>query len=225
MTLAELEAERAAIVDDDQLPVTTTRAGLTAHQLRRNTLDQRIMQAKAAHRTLAALAEPDPLWEERLNAWRPQLCDELLALPPRIRDPKLLGLQRNLTLSIRCIDFGPDVLSNSGYSLTTLRLGELMREAGYEAQGADPRLNFAGMMPWHGSIKEVEHRVKDVERRRAAAQAALDDALLDDDERAAREAESKARRDALNALPQRKVRGDGSQYDKYPDGRRVEVTT
>jgi len=48
--------------------------------------------------------------------------------------------------------------------------------------------------------------------------------LLDDDERAKRDAESKARRAALDALPERKTRGDGTMYDRYPDGRRVEVT-
>jgi hypothetical protein len=35
--------------------------------------------------------------------------------------------------------------------------------------------------------------------------------LLDDTKRAQRDAENKARRDALNAAPQRKVRCDGSQ--------------
>lgn len=43
------------------------------------------------------------------------------------------------------------------------------------------------------------------------------------DERLA--AADKVRRDALNAAPQRKTRGDGSQYDRYPDGRVVEVAS
>jgi hypothetical protein len=38
-------------------------------------------------------------------------------------------------------------------------------------------------------------------------------------------AADKVRRDAFNAAPQRKVRGDGSQYDRYPDGREVEVSS
>jgi hypothetical protein len=216
MTLAELEAQRAAIPDDDALP------GI---QQRRRDLDRRLRQARDATATLAELHEPDVTWEERLHAWREVLCDELLAMPPRIRDAHLLGLQRNLTLSIRCIDFVPSLLKDTLYDVSTLRLGELMREAGYEAQGADPDRNYAGTMPWAGSLRDIEHRTKDVTKRREAAQSALDDALLDDDERAKREAESKARIAALNALPQRKTRGDGSQYDKYPDGRRVEVTT
>jgi len=101
----------------------------------------------------------------------------------------------------------------------------LMREAGFEAEGADPSVNYGGVLPWRGALPEVERRIAEGERRRASAQSALDDALLSDPERAEREAESKARRDAANALPQRKVRSDGSQYDRYPDGRRVEVTS
>ena len=48
--------------------------------------------------------------------------------------------------------------------------------------------------------------------RRAEAQSLLDDVLLDDETRTQREAESRARIDALNALPQRKTRGDGTMY-------------
>jgi hypothetical protein len=224
ITLEQLEALRAALPDDDALPASTTKAALDAHQQRRRELDRRLLAARNAMQTLAALADPDPLWAERLNAWRQTLCAELLALPPRIRDAKLLGVQRNLTLSIRVLDFGPDhALKDCEYSLGSLRIGELMREAGYEAQGADPDRNFTGVMPWFGSLKEIEHRAKDVERRRFAAQSALDDALLDDDEREKKGAEAKARRAALDALPTRKVRGDGSQFDKYPDGRIVEI--
>ena len=99
--------------------------------------------------------------------------------------------------------------------MATLALGELMREAGYAPEGADPNSNFAGVMPWGGSLRDIERHAKDVTKRRDAAQATLDDALLDDDERAKRDAEAKARRAALDALPTRKVRGDGSQYDRY----------
>lgn len=123
-------------------------------------------------------------------------------------------MQTNITLSIRTIDFGL-VIKDTGYDLTTLRLGQLMIAAGYEIVGADPDRNYSGELPWHGSIKEVEHRIKDRERRRQQAQAALDEALMDDDVRAKRDAESDIRREALNALPTRKVRGDGTTYDRY----------
>lgn len=226
MTIEHLQAQRAAIPEDGALPASTTRDELVALQAQRLALDRRIRQAREAMATLAALgtADADAAWRDHLTAWRAVLCDELLAIKSPIRDPKTMGKSRSLSLSIRCIDFGLRVVEDTGYDLTTLRLGELMREAGYAVEGADPDRHYAGTMPWHGSLPEVEQRIEDLTKRRERAQAALDDALLDDDERAAQEAAAKAKRDELNARPVRKVRGDGSQYDKYPDGRRVEVT-
>jgi hypothetical protein len=55
-------------------------------------------------------------------------------------------------------------------------------------------------MPWHGSLRDLERQAKDVARRRRQAQAALDAALLDDDERARQEAEAKALNAAYNSL-------------------------
>ncbi len=111
------------------------------------------------------------------------------------------------------------------YDLVTLRLGQLMREAGYEPAGADADRSFSGVMPWFGSLPEVERRIANLQKQRDDAQARLDEALLDDEMRIEREAEATARREAVNALPTRKVRGDGSMYDRFPDGRVVEVTT
>ena len=226
-TIATLEAERAAIPEDGALPATISRDELAAILIRRVTLDRRIMAARDAEATLASLpsAEPDELWLAFLNTARAKLCDERLALPPRIRDPHMLGVQKNISHSLRCIDFGLAEFKDSGWDLMTLRLGALMREAGYEPTAQEPARNYAGEMPWFGTVDDVEHRLKNTERRRAAALAQLDDALMDDAERERREAESKQRIAALNALPVRKTRGDGSQYDKYPDGRRVEVVT
>lgn len=228
MTLDDLIAARAAIPDDDSLPASTTRAELANIQRQRALLDRRIHHARDAASTLAALPSDaaDQHWLDQLNGWRQVLCDQLLALPSRIRDAHTLGVQTNLTISIRAIDFGPAyALKDAAYSLTTLRLGALMKDSGYTVVGADPGRNYAGELPWHGSIKEVEQRITDRARRRATAQAQLDDALLDDDERAKRDASSDMRRARLNAEPQLKTRGDGSQYLKYPDGRRVEVAS
>ena len=151
-------------------------------------------------------------------------CDRE-GIPPRIRSDKELGTQQNLTLSIRTIDFGLGVVNGTGYGLDTLRLGALMREAGYAPTGADPDRNYGGVMPWFGSLPEVERRIQQLTKHRAEAQARLDEALLNDADRAAIAAADKARRDALNAAPQRKTRGDGSQFDRYFDGRVVEVTS
>ena len=112
----------------------------------------------------------------------------------------------------------------SDNDLTTLKLGALMVADGYEIVGADPARYYGGGLPWFGSLPEVQRRLEDLDRRREEAQAALDEALLDDDVRAKRDAEAAANIAALNAQPQRKMRGDGTMYDKYPDGRRVEVT-
>ena len=122
---------------------------------------------KSATGRMAELPPAEKKWIDDLTTWRQTLCDELLALPPRIRDKAEMGRQQNLTLSIRVIDFGLGVLNDPGYDLTTLRLGQLMRASGYEPRDADPTRNYSGVMPWFGSMKEIE--------RRAAAQATLDD--------------------------------------------------
>jgi hypothetical protein len=90
------------------------------------------------------------------------LCNELRALPERIRDDKTFGLKNNLTLSIRVIDVGPVAANGTGYDLTTLRLGVLMREAGYEPEGADPDRRYCGVMPWFGSLPQVERRIAEL---------------------------------------------------------------
>jgi len=223
VTIEQLEQLRAAIPEDSTLPLSTTHLELAVIRERRRVLDNRLSAARNATATLATLGEPDTAWLDHLKAWRKTLFDEQLAIPARVLTDQELGMRQNLTVSVRCIDFGPSVIAETGYDLTTLRLGALMREAGFEVVGADADRNYNGEMPWHGSLTEVEQRISDVSRRRAEAQARLDDALLDDDARATLEAEAQARRDALNAMPLRKTRGDGSQYDKYPDGRRVEV--
>lgn len=192
---------------------------------RASAIAQRMSAAQVAKTVLAGL--PDTAFDERLVAqlttWRQVLCDELLQLPRRSHEIADMGRQRNLVLSVQAIDLGPDVTSGTGYDLTTLRLGQLMRAAGHEPAGADPERNYVGKMPWFGTLPEVESRIADVRRQQDDAERQLADALLDDGARAQKESEARTRRDALNAAPVRKVRGDGSRYDKYPDGRVVEV--
>jgi hypothetical protein len=202
VTLEQLEQLRAARLDPRDLPHTTTRREADAYAAETAALDHRAETAKAAMATLATLAtdDADAEWLDRLNVWRKTLCDELLALPSRIRDARTLGVQKNVTLSIRAIDFGGGQFRNSGWELESSRLGALMIADGYEVVGADPAQNYGGRLPCHGSIKEVEHRMKDAARRRARAQAQLDSALMDDDERAKQEAEAKELREALNSL-------------------------
>jgi hypothetical protein len=106
--------------------------------------------------------------------------------------------------------------------LETLRLGQLMREAGY-VEGPKAKNQATGRLPWLRAMPEVERRLNALHQERANAQARLDESLLNDAERERLAAEDRARCDAFNAAPRRKTRGDGSQYDRYPDGRVVEV--
>jgi hypothetical protein len=131
-----------------------------------------------------------------------------------------MGRRQNLELSIRVIDRGLAVVGGTGYTLETLRLGQLMRDAGYVQVDTG---GSTDALPWFGCTTEVEHRLKKLMAERDQAQAVLDEAMLDDAEREQLAAADKIRRDALNARPTRKVRGDGSSYDKWPDGRCVEV--
>jgi len=200
LTLAALEALRAAVLDDDAeqqtwpaMPLAERQQKIAAHQQRRRDLDHRLTTARQATATLAATADAEAF--DQLTAWRATLCDELLALPPRLRDPRQLALHRSLDLSVRVIDEGLDALTGTGLTLMTVRLGELM----------------AGV-PWHGSLPEIEAMLA----RREAAQSALDDALLPDAVRAQREAEAVERRVAYNAMDVRI--GDGGLVAHREDG-------
>jgi len=202
MTLDDLEAQRAALVDDDQLPAATTRGELLAHQAKRAALDRRIWQAKEAQSALDALPSAGPLrlWREQQTAWRETLVAELFTIKSPCRDKQELGRRNNLQLSLKVIDRGLQHIADTGYELTTLRLGALMIEAGYAVAGADPERHYAGALPWFGSIPEVERHLKDLDARRARLQAALDGLLQDDGEREKQEAEATALRDAFNQL-------------------------
>ena len=147
------------------------------------------------------LASASPIVSgSHLTTWRSTLCEEVLALPPRAHTGYDVGLRTNLTLSIRAIDFGLGVVIDSGYDLTTLRLGQLMVASGFDVKDADPSRNFMGTLPWFGSLKDVEQRLATCAKRRGEAHLALADALLSDEERATRDAESAALRDTLNTL-------------------------
>lgn len=66
----------------------------------------------------------------------------------------------------------------TGYTLATLRLGELMRADGY--QQAAPRENqVVGELPWFGSIVVTEARLKEARARRDDAQVRLARATRD----------------------------------------------
>ena len=201
MTLEQLQQQLDAIPHDDALPASTTRGELAIIQARRVELGHRITSAKAAMEALQELNEhDDAVWLGHLHEWRKALVAELLTLKEPVRDAKSIGLQKNLTLSIKCIDFGSGAFRDGQWMLENSRLGNLMRASGFQPVGAQPERHYVGTLPWHGSIEEVEARLKQTEKRRAQAQQQLDSALLDDDVREKQEAESKRLRDALNGL-------------------------
>lgn len=178
---------------------------------------------QVATTTLAHLAPlaSEQEWLDHLSAWRKQLCDELLAVPRRNRDRAEMDRQQNLTFSIRLIDFGLGVAVNSPFlDLSLLRLGELMAEAGYATSGPE----LQGRRGWLGSIPEVKQRIEDVTKQRAKAQAAVDDALMTDEERAKVDAESQAYRDALRTMDV-KGNADGTGLVAYTkDGDPLDVS-
>jgi hypothetical protein len=214
--LDDLTARRAAIPPLGNRSLSMTRAESDALDAEAARLDRQLAEVHAAASTCAALgsAEADEKWLDFLTAARATLSAELLAFKSPIRDPKKLGLQQNVRLSIRCIDRGSGVLEGTGYELTNTRLGELMREAGYAVMNADPSRNYAGVMPWFGSMLATEERLGALGEQRAKAAAALAEALLTDDERSGREAEARQHRDALNGL-YIKVSGDGTRLVAY----------
>ncbi|MEO8680158.1 MAG: hypothetical protein ABI665_13990 [Vicinamibacterales bacterium] len=220
-----IQNELAAMLAPLDLPGDWTPRQVADYETRRQLLTNRARIIRDATSELAKLQSQIAAltdWNTKLEEWRQTLCDELLALPPRLYADKDVGTLQNLKLSITMIDRG--LPSGTGYALETLRLGALMRASGYVQVGADVATNAVGALPWAGSLKEMEHFLKDLTTRQAVAQVQLDEALLDDASREHLTTERASLMAARNAAPTRKTRGDGSQYDKYPDGRCVEVS-
>ena len=214
MTLDQLEHLRAARQDGDDLPHTMTQREVRAYVAATALLDHRITTARDATATLAALPslDEDARWVVDLNTWRASLCTELLTIRSPIREKAIKEQSEALTWSIRLIDFGLSI-STIGpvVDLSSTRVGLLMDAAGYTP--TDPH----GPRGWRGSIKEVEHRIKVTTRQHAAAQAVLDDALMDDDHRAQVEAESARRCAVLNGMHLTGSDGrDGLPYHLVP---------
>jgi hypothetical protein len=215
-TLEALIAERATRVDPLDLPLSTTRREADAYAAQTAELDRRIGAARSAQATLANLVprlEPYEKWRGLEVQWLDQFANEM----PPVDDRDRAAVERRQALALSIIN----IRSGCSYWPTGAPqlgkpLAEAIAAAGYtESERPGPA--------WFGSLPEVEHRIADLRERIDAAQAQLTDALLDDEERSKRDAQGAARIAALRALPQRKTRGDGTQYDKYPDGRRVEV--
>ncbi len=213
--LERLERDLAALPDEEGI-----QRQLAELRTTRENLSARVRVIQQATTTLAQLApkiDAEQRWLDDLTAWRKALCDELLDMPRRIRDARELGRRQNLEASIVMVDRGS--MSGSQWELENLRLGSLMRESGYIEAAKVDNQRF-GALPWRGSLPDTERRLADLQRQRDDWQRVLDDALLDDADRERRDREL---HEAARAKPTRKTRGDGSHYDVYADGRRVEV--
>jgi hypothetical protein len=220
---ASLQAALAAVPRDEDLPASATQRDLAVNRHRRQTLERQLAALERAVSTWRELgsAEADEAWRAHLTEWRSVLCDELKQIKAyATRDPVVKGRAINLTLSVKTIDRGTDVLELSDYGLTTLRLGQLMIAAGYEVTDADPVLNYVGKLPWHGSLPEVEARLSKLAERRAAAEAALATALLSDEDRQQQEADAVALRRALDGMIV-KVSADGTGLVAWRDRKAV----
>ncbi|HXG72591.1 MAG TPA: hypothetical protein VNJ04_18460 [Gemmatimonadaceae bacterium] len=141
--------------------------------------ERRISALQVATTALTHWVPPvaDEQWCDDERGWRSVICEELLAIPKGDRTAKEAGAARNLAFALAMID-GTGGIQGSGYGIETSRLGELMREAGYEQVGADPVRNYGGTLPWYGSLPEVEQRIERATKERDDAQAQLDSALL-----------------------------------------------
>lgn len=122
---------------------------------------------------MAALEE----WRAFLVPTRAALCAEVMAMgKPSV--PKEYGQRQNVLLSIQVIDRGVRVLEDTGYGVGTLRLGELMKSAGFQ-QSARVDNQLVGDMPFYGSLPAIEEQLAALRKERDDARYRLDAALRD----------------------------------------------
>jgi hypothetical protein len=218
-TIATLEQERAARLDYGDLPLSTARRDADTYVAQTAELDGRISVARNAQLALVALEAqiaPEMKWHDFLTKTRDRLVKVLLGLSKEPRGRVTWDREHAYKFSIICIDKGCEHFPN-GAPMLPKPLADAIEDAGFTSETPGPA--------WFGSIAQVAGRIADRQVRLDAAQAALDEALLDDDARSQRDAEGAARVAKLNAAPVRKTRGDHSQFDRWPDGRIVEVTS
>ncbi|MEP7310157.1 MAG: hypothetical protein ABJA98_32020 [Acidobacteriota bacterium] len=220
----ETETELASMLDPLDIPGDWTERQRLAYEERRTALRSQIVERRAsateranANATLVSLDHElaeTIRWRDFLIPTRKTLCDELLM--PRTRSRADQEVQQILRYAIHTIDFGPkQLLGASVYTLRSTPLGELMIAAGYTPTDNPNHAVYSGL-PWRGSLPEVEKTLLDLTSRRTVAQTQLVLASRSPEE-VATAREERAKR------PDRKTRGDGTQFDKYPDGTIVEV--
>ena len=113
----------------------------------------------------------DTRWHAFLVSARKTIGDELLATYGP-RDPRVMGLKLSLMQIDRGLDFWGECMP------ARMRLDDLMAEAGYQPDGRTLAQSCGAC--WKGSLHETERRLRDLDARRAAAQAQMDRALRDE---------------------------------------------
>lgn len=164
--LRDLARERDLLRADET--EAAAQAAIREVRTRESSIDGRmsqIQQAQFAIKALDAKIGDESTWREHLCVARPVLVEELRALPSRIRDPKLLALQNNVTRSLLSLDHG---LVGDRFWLTGSRLGQLLADLGYTPAPLTPNSNqVVGEFPWFGSLKEIDKRLVKLRTDRA----------------------------------------------------------
>lgn len=197
----DLQKQRAERLDELDLPRTMTQRQVNEYMAETTRIEQRIVNFdKVAAEYNACTSEDaaaDARWMEFIVAARKTLCDELLQIKSPIRDRETKLRADGLEWGLRYIDRGLTA-STIGpvVTLEPTRLGELMAAAGYAVSG----YALHGPNGFRCSLPEVEKRIAHLAKRRAAAEAALDEVLMSDEERAARDAEADELRAASDSL-------------------------
>jgi hypothetical protein len=215
MTLAELQEQfTAASAADTALSREELEAREAAHRI----LEQRLRAAEVATRTLAALAADtdDERWYAFLVDTHAALTAERAALV--VRDTTTREHAERLLQSLRITERGLAGTLGVALDLTSLPLGARMLAAGYEVKAPllDSPAGFRGALP------VIEQRLAQRDAEIRAAQAVLHDALLSDDERAARAEQAALRRAAFNGLNAR-ISAEGDTLVAFRDGQVLPV--
>ena len=181
MTLEDMQSELASLLDPLDYPGDWTQRQRDTYETRRSWLRAKIQDASAAQAVLASVVPQMAAleeWRAFLVPTRATLCAEVMALgkPSSSRE---FGQRQNLLLSIQVIDRGVRVIEDSGYSLATLRLGALMRAAGFPQSAPVGNQMVGDMSFYYGSLPVVEERIKELTKLRDDAQYRLDAALRD----------------------------------------------
>ncbi len=179
--LADIEAQLTTLGDIGN--VLQTGNAMEAYFAKRSALWNRRQTIQASTQTLAQVEPkitPEEKWEASLVKVLEQLTAEFNVLPPKIKTETDLHTMVNLRTSIRIVNEGKQCEGIWTRELETLRLGQLLIEAGYTQAPPVKNTNAAfGPIEWYGSLADVRERLKELRATRDQAQRDLDRALAE----------------------------------------------